>query len=62
LYFNEPSEAMVVLFDLRDPDAWLEAGAIRKAWGPRFSEVYTLDADHVAVVLKPGAAGAEASA
>lgn len=61
-YYTRPNEAMVVLFDLRDPDAWLEAGAIRKAWGSRFSEVHALDTDHVAVVLKPGGAKPETEA
>lgn len=49
----------LVIYDLRDPEAWAKAGDVRKVWGKAHSEVHTLDADHIAVVLKPGGAKPE---
>jgi hypothetical protein len=46
----------VVLFDLRDPDAERKALEARKAWGKHYSRLFTLDADHIVIVFKAGAA------
>lgn len=59
-YPNEPEEATIIVFDLRDPDQWRRADAIRNAWSQRQREVHSLDEDHVALILKPG--GLEARA
>lgn len=52
----------LVVYDLRDPEAWTKVGEVRKAWGKAHSEVHTLDADHIALVLKPGGAKSETEA
>jgi hypothetical protein len=45
---------VIVVYDLRDPDAWRQAHAHRRLWGRRFSEYYFLDDDHVLIVFIPG--------
>jgi hypothetical protein len=49
------------VYDLRDPDAWERAGRERAAWGRMWTEIHTLDNDHVIIEFKPGGA-LEASA
>jgi hypothetical protein len=46
----------LVLYDLRDPDAWERAGRDRRVWGRGMTEIYTLDTDHVVIEFKPGGA------
>jgi hypothetical protein len=55
-YPTNTDEAIVVLYDLRDPDAWERAGRERRAWGCEFTEVHTLTNDVIAVEFKPGGA------
>ncbi len=63
LYPNNADEAIAVLFDLRDPEAWERAGRERRAWGRKLTTIHTLDNDHVVIVFLPGgAADLEASA
>ena len=53
--------AVVKMYDLRDPEAWERAERERAAWGRLWTEIHTLDNDHVIIVFKPGGA-LEASA
>ncbi len=53
--------AVVKVYDLRDPDAWERAGRERAAWGRQWTEIHTLDNEHVIIEFKPGGA-LEASA
>ena len=55
-YTPDTGEAIVVVYDLRDPDAWERAGRERRAWGREFTEVHTLTNDVIAVEFKPGGA------
>lgn len=41
----------LVVFDLRDAEAWEQAGRARTAWGRNHSEIHALDNDHVAIVF-----------
>jgi hypothetical protein len=41
----------VMVYDLRDPDAWRQAHAHRGMWGKLYTDVHTLDLDHVALVF-----------
>jgi hypothetical protein len=44
------------VYDLRDPEAWERAGRERAAWGRIWTEIHTLDNDHVIIEFKPGGA------
>jgi hypothetical protein len=54
-------ESTLVLYDLRDVEAWKRAGKDRRAWGRELTEVHDLDRDHVVIEFKAGGA-LEASA
>ncbi len=41
------------VYDLRDPDAWGQAHRHRGFWGKLYTDVHTLDLDHVALVFRP---------
>ena len=41
------------VYDLRDPDAWRQAHRHRGFWGKLYTEIYTLDTDHVLLVFRP---------
>lgn len=60
-YPSEVAEAMIVVYDLRDPDTWERAHRERRAWGGEYSEIHALDNDHVVIEFRPGGA-LEASA
>lgn len=60
-YPTNANEALVVLYDLADPDAWERAGRERRAWGRERTVVHALDNDHVVIEFMPGGA-LEASA
>jgi hypothetical protein len=51
----------VVLYDLRNPEAWMRAHRERAAWGKDLSAVYVVDEDHIIIEFKAGGA-LEASA
>ncbi len=55
-YPTDADEAIVVLYDLRDPDAWERAGRERRAWGRERTVVHALDNDHVVIEFMPGGA------
>lgn len=55
-YTPDTNEAIVVLYDLRDPDDWERAGRERRAWGRERSVVHPLTNDVIAVEYKPGGA------
>lgn len=46
----------LVIFDLRDPEAWKQAGQARRAWGRGMTEIYEIDKDHVVIEFKAGGA------
>lgn len=50
------SESTLVLYDLRDIEAWERAGRERQAWGTERTEIHTLDNDHLVIEFWPGAA------
>jgi hypothetical protein len=50
-------EAVFVVYDLRDPDAWTRAREQRAAWGRWRSEIHELDNDHIVIAFR-GAGGA----
>ncbi len=55
-YTPDADEAIAVLYDLRDPDAWERAGRERRAWGRERTVVHALDNDHVVIEFMPGGA------
>ena len=58
---NPESTEILVLYDLRDPEAWERARADQDAWGRAFTSVYPWGLDHVLIAFRPGDAS-EASA
>jgi hypothetical protein len=42
------------VYDLRDPDAWRLARSHRDTWGKLYTDIHTLDVDHVALVFRTG--------
>jgi hypothetical protein len=48
-----PSEPFVVVYDLQDPDAWTRAHRHRNFWGKLYTDIATLDNDHVALTFNP---------
>jgi hypothetical protein len=40
---------VLVLYDLRDPEAWTEAHAASERWGRERTSGYPIDLDHVVV-------------
>ena len=47
------SDAFAIVYDLRDPDAWDHAHTHRGMWGKLYTNIHTLDTDHVALVFRP---------
>jgi hypothetical protein len=45
---------IAIVYDLRDPGAWHQAHAHRGMWGKLYTDVHTLDLDHIALVFRPG--------
>ena len=54
-------EAVFVVYDLRDPDAWTRAREQRAAWGRGRTEIYALDNDHVIIEFRAGGALGESA-
>lgn len=48
------SDALTIVYDLRDAGAWREAHRHRRLWGHRFTSYYVLDQDHIVIVFRPG--------
>jgi hypothetical protein len=44
---------LVVLYDLRDPDAWQAAHRHRAWWGKLYTDIYDLGSDCIALVFRP---------
>ncbi len=57
-----PEHTVWVVYDLRDPDQWERAREDREAWGRGFSEVHTLDTDHILIEFGPGGGRRRAAA
>lgn len=55
-YPKDVPEAMIVVYDLRDPAQWTGARRDREAWGRERSEIHALDNDHVLIEFRPGGA------
>jgi hypothetical protein len=51
-----PAVGVFVLYDLRDPSAWLSAHRHRLLWGKRFCDFHFIGPDHVVLIFKPGGA------
>jgi hypothetical protein len=43
---------MIVLYDLGHPDGWQAAHRHRAFWGRRFTDIYDLGSDHVALLFR----------
>ena len=50
----------VIVYDLRDADAWEEACKDRELWGRSRSEVHGLGTDHIAIQFLPSTLEASA--
>jgi hypothetical protein len=46
----------LVIYDLRDPKQWEQAGRDRRTWGRSQSEAHTLDNDPIIIEFKAGGA------
>jgi hypothetical protein len=44
---------VIVVYDLRDPDAWQAARRHRDMWGRLHTDVFWLDGEHVALCFRP---------
>lgn len=60
-YSTDADKAIAVVYDLRDPAQWIDAGKERRAWGRERTVIHTLDSDHIIIEYKAGGA-LEASA
>jgi hypothetical protein len=45
---------LLQVYDLRDHGAWQRAHRHRRLWGRPFTDVHTLDTDHIALVFRAG--------
>ena len=48
------SEAVLVLYDLADPEAWQRAGDELEAWGKERTSVHRLGCEHVIIEYRSG--------
>jgi hypothetical protein len=44
---------LLVVYDLRDPDAWQAARRHRDMWGKLYTDIHALNYDHVALAFRP---------
>ncbi len=51
-YATARTSEFVVVYDLRDGAAWLQAHKHRRLWGRIYSDYFTLDANHVLLVFR----------
>ncbi len=47
-------EAFAIVYDLRDAGAWERVRLHRGMWGKLYTDVHTLDTEHVVLVFRPG--------
>ncbi len=55
-YPTDADEAIVVFYDLADPDAWERAGRERRAWGREKTEIHPLTNDAIVIEFMAGGA------
>jgi hypothetical protein len=46
-------EGFSIVYDLRDPAAWRLAHCHRGLWGKLYTDIVSLDYDHIALVFRP---------
>jgi hypothetical protein len=51
---NSGPAELVMVYDLRDPGAWQQGRRHRRLWGQLYTDVHTLDTDHIALVFRTG--------
>ena len=51
-----PEGTLLMIYDLRDCDAWTKAHDDRGAWGKAYCDIYDVGPDHVILVFRPGGA------
>lgn len=49
-------ESVLVIYDLRDPGQWKQAGHDRETWGRECSVIHSLDNDRIIIEFKAGGA------
>lgn len=54
--YHEGGQSTLVLYDLRDAEAWQRAGEELQAWGKVRTSVHSLSPDHVIIEYRPGGA------
>ncbi len=54
--YPRPGEATLVLYDLRDTEAWERAGRESKAWGKPHTTIYSMGAEHLLIEYRAGGA------
>ena len=47
------SDGFAIVYDLRDPDSWEAAHRHRALWGKLYTDIVSLDYDHIALVFRP---------
>lgn len=47
------THTLLVVYDLRDPDAWRAAHHHRGLWGKLYCDIVALDYDHVLLAFRP---------
>jgi hypothetical protein len=52
----EHTGAVLIIYALRDPEAWERARRDRAFWGRERTEIHTLDSDHVVIEFKSSGA------
>lgn len=55
-FYPDSLDSALVLYDLRDPEAWARARRERAAWGKSRTPIHTLDNDHIILEFRPGGA------
>lgn len=53
---------ILVLYDLRDPDAWQAAHDASEAWGREWTQTHHFGVDHVLIDFRPGGASSSMEA
>ena len=56
LYSELAKSARIIIYDLRDPNAWLQAHRDIAVWGKERAHFENLDSDHVIIAFFHGAA------
>ena len=58
---TKSTEAILVAYDLRDPEAWERAREHRQAWGRERTRIHTVTNDVVVIEYLPGGALGESA-